>query len=86
LCYCLAVRIELSHVTISLNHYSGGYPVCPAIQRFYHWQILPLNVTYLGIIISLRMQSLSGWAVTKDGEEVCSDPSVQTAAKEIESD
>ena len=30
--------------------------------------------------------SLSGWTVTKDGEEVCSDPSVDTGAKEIECD
>jgi hypothetical protein len=27
---------------------------------------------------------LSGWSVTKDGEEVCSDPDVDTASKEIE--
>jgi hypothetical protein len=30
--------------------------------------------------------TLSGWSVTKDGEEVCSDPSVDTSAKEIECD
>lgn len=30
--------------------------------------------------------SLSGWSVTKDGEEVCSDPSVDTSSKEIECD
>ena len=29
---------------------------------------------------------LSGWTVTKDGEEVCSDPSVSAASKEIECD
>jgi hypothetical protein len=29
---------------------------------------------------------LSGWSVTKDGEEVCSDPTVDTASKEIECD
>jgi hypothetical protein len=29
---------------------------------------------------------LSGWSVTKDGEEVCSDPSVSTGTKEIECD
>ena len=28
--------------------------------------------------------TLSGWSVTKDGEEVCSDPSVDAGAKEIE--
>lgn len=28
--------------------------------------------------------TLSGWSVTKDGEEVCSDPDVDTAGKEIE--
>jgi hypothetical protein len=27
---------------------------------------------------------LSGWTVTKDGEEVCSDPSVDASSKEIE--
>ena len=30
--------------------------------------------------------SLNGWTVTKDGEEVCSDPDVDTAAKEIQCD
>ena len=30
--------------------------------------------------------TLSGWTVTKDGEEVCSDPSVDTGSKEIECD
>jgi hypothetical protein len=30
--------------------------------------------------------TLSGWSVTKDGEEVCSDPSVDTSSKEIECD
>ena len=30
--------------------------------------------------------SLSGWTVSKDGEEVCSDPSVDTSAKEVECD
>jgi hypothetical protein len=30
--------------------------------------------------------TLTGWTVTKDGEEVCSDPEVDTAAKEIECD
>jgi hypothetical protein len=30
--------------------------------------------------------TLSGWTVTKDGEEVCSDPSVDTASKELECD
>ena len=28
--------------------------------------------------------SLYGWTVTKDGEEVCSDPEVNTVSKEIE--
>jgi hypothetical protein len=28
--------------------------------------------------------TLSGWSVTKDGEEVCSDPDVDTSSKEIE--
>jgi hypothetical protein len=30
--------------------------------------------------------TLSGWSVTKDGEEVCSDPEVDVASKEIECD
>ena len=30
--------------------------------------------------------TLTGWSVTKDGEEVCSDPDVDTASKEIECD
>jgi hypothetical protein len=30
--------------------------------------------------------TLSGWTVTKDSEEVCSEPSVDMAAKEIECD
>jgi hypothetical protein len=30
--------------------------------------------------------TLSGWTVTKEGEEVCTDPSVDTAGKEIECD
>ena len=30
--------------------------------------------------------TLSGWTVTKDGEEICSDPEVDTSAKEIECD
>jgi hypothetical protein len=30
--------------------------------------------------------ALSGWTVTKDSEEVCSDPSVDVGAKEIECD
>ncbi len=30
--------------------------------------------------------SLNGWTVTKDGEEVCSDPDVDVGAKEIECD
>jgi hypothetical protein len=30
--------------------------------------------------------TLSGWSVTKDGEEVCSDPSADTSSKEIECD
>jgi hypothetical protein len=30
--------------------------------------------------------TLTGWSVTKDGEEVCSDPSVDAASKEIECD
>ena len=29
---------------------------------------------------------LNGWTVTKDGEEVCSDPSVDMGSKEIECD
>lgn len=29
---------------------------------------------------------LMGWTVTKDGEEVCSDPSVDVNSKEIECD
>jgi hypothetical protein len=50
----------------------------------------------LGIFLSLAATSwaagvfgpgtLSGWAVTKDGEEVCSDSSGDTGAKEIERD
>jgi hypothetical protein len=28
--------------------------------------------------------TLNGWTVTKDGEEVCSDPDVDTNSKEIE--
>ncbi len=30
--------------------------------------------------------TLSGWTVVKDGEEVCSDPEVDTSAQEIECD
>lgn len=30
--------------------------------------------------------ALNGWTVTKEGEEVCSDPDVDTSAKEIECD
>jgi len=30
--------------------------------------------------------TLSGWTVTKDGEEVCSDPSVDGSSREIECD
>jgi len=30
--------------------------------------------------------TLSGWTVVKDGEEVCSDPSVNAGSKEIECD
>lgn len=30
--------------------------------------------------------TLYGWTVTKDGEEVCDDPSVDTGGKEIECD
>jgi hypothetical protein len=30
--------------------------------------------------------SLTGWTVTKDGEEVCSDPDVDRIAKEIACD
>ena len=30
--------------------------------------------------------TLSGWTVIKDGEEVCSDPSVSTGTKEIDCD
>jgi hypothetical protein len=30
--------------------------------------------------------ALTGWTVTKDGEEVCSDPTVDVGAKEIECD
>jgi hypothetical protein len=30
--------------------------------------------------------TLNGWTVTKDGEEVCSDPDVDTLSKEIECD
>jgi hypothetical protein len=50
----------------------------------------------LGISLSLAASSwaagvfgsgtLSGWTVNKDGEEVCSDPSVDTGSKEIECD
>jgi hypothetical protein len=50
----------------------------------------------LGILLSLTATSwaagvfgsgtLSGWTVSKDGEEVCSDPSVDTSSKEIECD
>jgi hypothetical protein len=50
----------------------------------------------LGIFLSLAASSwaagvfgsgtLSGWSVTKDGEEVCSDPSVDVGSKEIECD
>ncbi len=29
---------------------------------------------------------LTGWSVMKDGEEVCTDPSVDTVSKEIECD
>jgi hypothetical protein len=48
----------------------------------------------LGLVLGLSASSwaagvfgsgtLSGWSVTKDGEEVCSDPDVDTVAKEIE--
>jgi hypothetical protein len=30
--------------------------------------------------------TLSGWSVTKEGEEVCSDPDVDIASKQIECD
>jgi hypothetical protein len=30
--------------------------------------------------------TLTGWSVTKDGEEVCSDPEVDTTSKQIECD
>lgn len=30
--------------------------------------------------------SAVGWTVTKDGDEVCSDPDIDTASKEIECD
>jgi hypothetical protein len=50
----------------------------------------------LGMSLSLAASSwaagvfgsgtLSGWSVTKDGEEVCSDPSVDTGSKEIDCD
>jgi hypothetical protein len=30
--------------------------------------------------------TLSGWSVTKDGEKVCTDPSVDPTSKEIERD
>ena len=50
----------------------------------------------LGIFIGLTATSyaagifgsgtLTGWTVVKDGEEVCSDPEVDTHAKEIECD
>jgi hypothetical protein len=30
--------------------------------------------------------TLSGWSVVKDGDEVCSDPDVDTSSKEIECD
>jgi hypothetical protein len=50
----------------------------------------------LGIFLSLTASAwaagvfgsgtLSGWSVTKDGEEVCSDPSVDIGSKEIECD
>ena len=30
--------------------------------------------------------TLNGWTVNKDGEEVCSDPEVNTASKTIECD
>jgi hypothetical protein len=30
--------------------------------------------------------TLNGWTLTKDGEEVCSDPEVDTTSKEIECD
>jgi hypothetical protein len=50
----------------------------------------------LGVFLSLAATSwaagvfgsgtLSGWTVTKDDEEVCSDPSVDAGSKEIECD
>jgi len=50
----------------------------------------------LGIFLSLAATSwaagifgsgtLTGWTVNKDGEEVCSDPSVDAGSKEIECD
>jgi len=30
--------------------------------------------------------SATGWTVTKDGDEVCSDPTIDDASKEIECD
>jgi len=50
----------------------------------------------VGIVLSMSASAwaagifgsgeLTGWSVTKDNEEVCSDPTVDTASKEIECD
>jgi len=55
-----------------------------------------LSGVALGIFIGIAASSyaagifgsgtLTGWTVTKDGEEVCSDPEVDTEAQEIECD
>lgn len=48
--------------------------------------VLGLAGSSLAAIVVGKDGPLDGWTVSKDGEEICSDPTVTIATKEIECD
>jgi len=40
----------------------------------------------MAAVIAGNDGTMTGWSVTKDGEEICSDPTISISSKEIECD
>jgi hypothetical protein len=75
---------ELADTELRLGFHDS--PTYGRRYEIYHNQVragsLELQTSYAAGIFGSG--TLSGWTVVKEGEEVCSDPEANTAAKEIE--
>ncbi len=48
--------------------------------------VMGVSATAIAVVIVGNDGYAMGWSVTKDGEEICSNPHVSTGAREIECD